>query len=446
MILRHGNIMNPEAIHQIDEQLAVWKAGQSLGKESLQKLLSKQDLLWSYNSNHLEGNTLTYGETELLLIHDQVTGNHSARDIDEMRAHHVAVTMVRQWAQDHRDITETDICAINQVLLKEPFTKETITNEGVPASRLITPGVYKREPNHVRTKSGELFRFAEPIEVPAKMEIFTENLRKPLPDDAFAVAARLANLHHEFILIHPFDDGNGRTIRLLLNYVLLRDGLPAIVIKSDEKEQYLTALRLADAGEYETLVEFLLHCLQYALELGNKAIKGESLDEPDDVDMKLALLKKRMLSGKKESDDVSAEEQWVFCRNYILPYFTQFMLKFEQKDELFAQNDRRMFVVTSSKAFRIETVEEFEKVINRQLSQLDGLREISISDRGKGFLGDARKSFDTIEQTKFQFGASAVVMDERQLPYDSVLSESEAKALVAEKLNELLRDIDRQAK
>lgn len=437
--------MNPEKIQQIDGLLNAWKAGQPLSDQATHALHSKQDLLWSYNSNHLEGNTLSYGETELLLIHGEVTGNHSARDVDEMRAHHVAVATIREWAHQDREITEADIRAINKILLKEPFTKETVTETGLRASRIITPGVYKNEPNHVKTVSGELFRFAEPFEVPSKMEVFTKNLREPLPDNAFDIAARLARLHHEFILIHPFDDGNGRTVRLLLNYALLRDGLPAIVIKSADKAQYLQALRLADAGEYDSLVEFLLNCIQYALDLGIKAMKGESLAEPDDADMKLALLKKRLLSQENQGT-VTTEQQWDFCQNYILPYFTQFCLKFAQKDDLFGKNDRNMFIFGIQDNEFIYSPSEFQNYIAERKGKKELLRKINIEDQSRGFLGKCTNRFDVYTKINFSFEPIGIFMDGKQLPYDSILTESEANALVSEKLEKLIKEIESRTK
>lgn len=430
--------MTPETLQQIDTQLAAWKAGQPLSESARKQLHSKQDLLWSYNSNHLEGNTLSYGETELLLIHGEVTGNHSARDVDEMRAHHVAVTMIRHWAQEDREITEADIRNINQILLKEPFTKETATEEGIPASRLITPGVYKRESNHVKTASGELFRFAEPLEVPAKMEIFTQHLREPLPDNVFDIAARLAHLHHEFILIHPFDDGNGRTIRLLLNYVLVRDGLPAIVIKSADKAQYLQALRLADAKEYEALVDFLLNCMKYALDLGVKAINGESLEEPNDVEMKIALLKQRLVTG------VSPEKRVQFFRNYIIPFWKQLIIKFSLFDDFFEKNThdfRLNFSNDTCKYFK--TTEELENFLISTENISDLLKNSYgiISTYSINFLRKYSKS-RIITTTDFTFEPSYVVMDKHQLSYSSTLTQEEVEKLVSIKLKEVLMKIE----
>ena len=66
-----------------------------LKKEDEERLWKKFRLDWNYNSNHMEGNTLTYGETELLLMFDKITGDHEAREIDEMRAHDIIVQLVK---------------------------------------------------------------------------------------------------------------------------------------------------------------------------------------------------------------------------------------------------------------------------------------------------------------------------------------------------------------
>src|SRR5438105_4107608 len=76
-------------------------------KEAGDKLWQKLRLEWDYNSNHIEGNTLTYGETMLLLLHGDTTGDHYIREYDEMRAHDVAIHLVKGWAADkERDLTE----------------------------------------------------------------------------------------------------------------------------------------------------------------------------------------------------------------------------------------------------------------------------------------------------------------------------------------------------
>lgn len=77
-----------------------WLALQPLSTENEARLWKKLRLEWNYHSNHIEGNTLTYGETELLLLHDRTTGNHSHREYLEMKAHDVGIEHVRILATD----------------------------------------------------------------------------------------------------------------------------------------------------------------------------------------------------------------------------------------------------------------------------------------------------------------------------------------------------------
>ena len=73
---------------------------QPLPTEIKQKLDKKYSLEFNYNSNHIEGNTLSYEETELLLIFDKTTGNHEMREYEEMKAHDVAFDLIKEWAAD----------------------------------------------------------------------------------------------------------------------------------------------------------------------------------------------------------------------------------------------------------------------------------------------------------------------------------------------------------
>ncbi len=111
--------------------------GHLLIDEEYKKALDKKIRLeYNFNSNHIEGNTLTYSETELLLIYNQTSGDHDKRELDEMEGHDVAYTLISEWAQDKsRSITETDIKTLNQILLVKPFWKEAITSDGQSTRR-----------------------------------------------------------------------------------------------------------------------------------------------------------------------------------------------------------------------------------------------------------------------------------------------------------------------
>jgi len=276
-------------LDHLERLAAEWKSLQPLEPSRDERLWQKLRLEWNFHSNHIEGNTLTYGETAAFLLHDQVSGTHSGREYDEMKGHDLAIKLVRNLAASPQDLTEADVRNLNQIILKEPFYKDAVTPDGKPSRKLITPGRYKEEPNSVRTSTGELFEYASPMDVPPRMTKLVEAIRKCAGKDSLTFMAALAITHHEFTLIHPFDDGNGRTTRLITNYILLKKDLPPLVIPSEKKKDYLNALRQADGGDPTLLTDFFADQLVWSLDLAIKAAKGESLEEPSDIEKEIAL-------------------------------------------------------------------------------------------------------------------------------------------------------------
>ena len=242
-------------------------------------LWRKLRLEWNYNSNHIEGNTLTYHETELLLVHGRADGGHLMRHYEEMKAHDVAITHTRSLAREEQILGEGDVRDLNKILLKEPFWHTAQTPDGLPTRKRIVPGQYKTQPNHVRTTTGELHRFAEPEDTPALMAEWIHAFRRDLERSDYPLPLFLAESHWRFLRLHPFDDGNGRTARLLSNYALLRRILPPIVIKSADRDRYISSLQSADVKRRMPLAEFMLENLFWSLELAIRAAEGESRPE-----------------------------------------------------------------------------------------------------------------------------------------------------------------------
>ena len=260
-----------------------------MSPENQRRWDKKVRLEFNYNSNHIEGNTLTYGETELLLLFDETHGSRPMRDYEEMKAHDVAFQKIKEWATDtETPLTEQDIKNLNQIILVQPFWKNAITPDGQPTRRQITVGNYKTQPNSVRLPNGELFEYTAPQEVPIQMRELMEWYRDE--QTALHPVTLAAMFHYKFVCIHPFDDGNGRVSRLLMNYVLLAHKLPPVVIKSSDKQNYLHALHLADIGQYEAFIRYIAEQVVSSLEMAIKAAKGESIEEPDDLDKEIALV------------------------------------------------------------------------------------------------------------------------------------------------------------
>lgn len=316
-----------------------WDSLQPLSPEHDRRLWQKLRLEWNYHSNHIEGNTLTYGETELLLIHGQTHGNHTIREYEEMQAHDVGIAHVRELAEDkERLIGETDIRSLNKIILKEPFWKPAQTSEGQATRKQIIPGEYKTTPNNVITATGELFEFAPPADVPSRMQALIQWLEQTQSTENPPILPLIAKLHHDFVLIHPFDDGNGRVARMLVNYVLMHQGYPPIIVPTERKKDYLAALRLADAGDITELENFLGTCVIRSLELGIKTAKGESLDEPSDVEKHVALYIREQ-KARSKSNVVSEEIIESLLKSSIMPFIEKLDTKMRTLAPLFSGMD-----------------------------------------------------------------------------------------------------------
>ena len=311
-----------------------------------ERLWKKLRLEWNYNSNHIEGNTLTYHETELLLIHGRTAGGHPMRDYEEMKAHDVAIDYTRSLAGEEQVIGGSDIRQLNKIILKEPFLKYAETADGQPTQKRIIPGQYKTQPNHVRTATGELHRFAEPEETPPLMEEWTRDFRRDLERSAYPLPLFLAESHWSFLRIHPFDDGNGRTARLLANYALLRNNLPPIVIKSDDRDRYISGLQNADVGRMLPLAEFMLENVSWSIELVIRAAKGESIREPDDMDKEMELFVRSRRGPEPNNSDVEVLDQ-IFFR-HVSPMLEKLDgLCERQGSELFSSYSPYKYIVPS---------------------------------------------------------------------------------------------------
>ncbi len=276
-------------------------------------------LEFNYNSNHIEGNTLTYGQTELLLLFGKVAEAAEMKDLEDMKAHNVGLKMmVEEASNPDRQLSENFIRQLHHTLLREDYKVYRKNENGVITSYTVHAGQYKTRPNSVITATGERFEYASPEETPALMHDLIEwykeeELKKELTPIQLATV-----FHYRYIRIHPFEDGNGRIARLLVNYILRRHNYPMIVVKTKNKQHYLNALNQCDIAvgmipsvgahaEIEQLTPFVNYmedCLISALNTCIKAAKGESIEEDDDFDKELAILERQI----KQKEDAKKQE------------------------------------------------------------------------------------------------------------------------------------------
>ena len=231
----------------IKKALAAWQKLQPLSDKDRERLSRRFTVDFNYNSNHIEGNTLTYGQTEILLLFGKVIGEADVRDVQEMTASNVGLRMMTKEAKvKETPLTQNFIRTLHKTLLREDYTVYRNLPGGVQASYVIHAGQYKTRPNSVITRYGDRFEYASPEETPSLMADLVDWYNKSEQEGKLSPVELAALFHYRYIRIHPFEDGNGRIARLMVNFILTRHNYPMVVVRSRKKSEYLEALHQTD--------------------------------------------------------------------------------------------------------------------------------------------------------------------------------------------------------
>ena len=234
-------------MRSIEDVMNEWNVLQPLSDRDREMLSRRFTIDFNYNSNHIEGNTLTYGQTELLLLFGKIVGEADVRDVYEMTASNVGLKIMKEEALlKETPLTQHFIRTLHKTLLREDYTVYRTLPGGVQTSYVIHAGQYKTRPNSVITRYGDRFEYASPEETPALMSDLVDWYNDAERSGKFTPIELAAIFHYRYIRIHPFEDGNGRIARLMVNYILTRHDYPMIVVRSRKKKQYIEALHRTD--------------------------------------------------------------------------------------------------------------------------------------------------------------------------------------------------------
>jgi Fic family protein len=227
---------------EFHERIAAKKAEldrlRRLSPNGLSNLEHVHDLELTYTSNAIEGNTLTAVETTLVVEQGITIGGKPLKDHMEAIDHYEAIGYVRGLARHAAPLTEMDLRTLHGLIVKR--------SDPEFAGRYATQGRF------VLTDSGR-HGFPSPAEVPALMGDFAAWLAtaSDTPDTAFTA-------HRKLVDIHPFNDGNGRAARLLMNLILLRGGYPPVAVRPEDRPAYILALRQIDSDSFNRLLHVRL--------------------------------------------------------------------------------------------------------------------------------------------------------------------------------------------
>ncbi|HOZ54145.1 MAG TPA: Fic family protein [Bacilli bacterium] len=223
---------------EIDNKLAKLNSKRPLPEATLKSLKESNILDWTYNSNAIEGNTLTLRETKVVL--EGITiGGKSVNEHLEVINHKEAILFLEDLVNKDEDITEWNIKNIHALILKEIDSANA--------------GIYRKQNVQI---SGATKKPCDYTKVPEEME---KLVLKYNDWKEYHPIIRSALLHGEFVFIHPFIDGNGRTARLLMNFEAMKSGYLPIIIRKEIRIKYYDALDKAmTTHDYTDFIKILV--------------------------------------------------------------------------------------------------------------------------------------------------------------------------------------------
>lgn len=303
------------------------------------RIMSRLRLEWNYHSNAIEGNSLTYGETKAFLLHGVTAKGKPFKDYLDIKGHDHVLDLLADIVRNKDELTEALIRELHKLLMVEPYVERVSGGDGVIVSRRVEIGKYKTAPNHVMTATGKEFYFSSPEATPAKMNELIQWFRAEKENRTIHPLVFAASFHHRFVSIHPFDDGNGRMARILMNFILMQSGYLPIVIRSDKRNEYFLALSHADEGDLSLLVDFVAESGIESAELFLKAAKGEFGDDLSDFDKTLKLFAQSLQRADEELPELSVVIKNEVMANFVAPLFRLVAIRFEHIESLFASSE-----------------------------------------------------------------------------------------------------------
>lgn len=247
--------LNDQIKARLEEKLNKLNEYRPLPKGVVSKLNEQFAIEMTYNSNAIEGNTLTLQETAWVIQDGLTIKGKPMKDHLEARDHYNALTYLYELVEHNaqQTISEMLIRTIHQLVVRE--------TEQETAGAYRTGNVLITGANHTPPDVSA---------VPGAMQDLIEWTR--LKQKKLHPVELAAIVHHKLVNIHPFFDGNGRTARVVMNLLLLGEGYPLAIVLKNDRKKYYQSLAKADAGDIRPFVRFIAQAVERSLNVYLKTV------------------------------------------------------------------------------------------------------------------------------------------------------------------------------
>lgn len=272
---------------------------------ALKSIKESLSLEWIYNSNSIKGNTLTLQETKLVLEEGFTIKGKSLREHLEALNHQEAISYVESLISDNYQLDESDIKKIHELVMTN-IEKEF-------GGRYRNSGVRIAGANFTPPHSLKVYDY------------ITELIDWVNQSD-LNILLKSTIFHHRFVWIHPFFDGNGRTVRLVFNLLLMQAGYPPAIILGNDRKKYYDALNLANNGNYSKLYLIVMQALERSLNIYLGTLKNSYDDfqsiadivKEDDIPYGQEYLS--LLARRGKIDAIKEGRNWLTTKSAVREY------------------------------------------------------------------------------------------------------------------------------
>lgn len=451
-------------LQDIDQRQKLIEDVGELNPDLAKRIQYKFRLDWNYFSNAMEGNSLTRIETKQVMMDNVTIDGKPFKDIAEMRGHDKEVLEIFKIGKGDVRISESRIKQMHKTIMHEdaPEKQEQI-------------GVWKTSDNYLINYKGERIDFLPHTEVPKAIHDLLNTTNAEIDahyhktKESKHPALIAFEFHLNYLTIHPFYDGNGRTGRLLMNLLLISFGYPPIVLSESSRDTYYKLLAEvqgygADPRDFHV---FLSELLMTSQQLILDAIEGKDIEDENDVDKEVALWKSHLNEGHdpvlEKSDDVIVR----IYQDSIQPLFELFIQKHKQFEDLFLSVEITNFIENKSKTtHHLDYFQEWvnykmkeQEIINQKgllqslsvsklithqtgsdFQQLSQINHMTLTIRFLGFKKNGNNPFDDRAEIKIKFdqykysvaNKQGWIEEKYQKLYTQKYSQEEIKAIVNE--------------
>ncbi len=236
-----------EVLRRLQDKKDRLSTARPLPTSAVAKIRDSLNLEWTYNSNSIEGNSLTLRETHMVINEGMTVKGKSLREHFETYNHDKALSLLYKLVEQRSSLSAKQVLELHEVVLRNI--------EEDYAGRLRTGGVRIIGANFIPPNARKVATLLDEL-----MDFVTTH-------KGYDTLSMATILHHRFVWIHPFFDGNGRTIRLVMNLFLMQQGYPPAIILKNDRKKYYTALNKANKGDYRKLFLLISQAVERSLNI-----------------------------------------------------------------------------------------------------------------------------------------------------------------------------------